>query len=348
MADKRLVARLIDFCRAGYPPAGVPQHGFMPLLVLLKRRLADDEVESVGNRCCGAGPPITQRDISDLVEQLLRESPGTDDVPRVSEYLARTGWLVIDGAGQPIPETPAHPDTSRKTRMRTQDTQWSGPRLVAWMADLAAELTDRPRIEDVFAEVCAAAVESIPGADLADIMLVREGQVFSLGATSQLAGTLDELQQQLGEGPCAQATGDTAIVRADDLGTDPRWPRYSPEALKLGVRSCLSFKLYSVGQTAATMNVFGHRAGAWDDDAETTGAILAAHAAAAITASTWGAEMDTPLCSRERIGQAKGIIMERYGLDDVAAFALLKQLSENAHIGLLDSAQRIIDTCATT
>jgi hypothetical protein len=133
-------------------------------------------------------------------------------------------------------------------------------------------------------------------------------------------------------------------VRADDLSRESRWPHFATEAVRLGVRSCLSYTLYSIDRTAATMNVFGFNSQAWHDDAETTGAILAAHAAAAIAASPWGAELASPLHNRERIGQAKGIIMERYGLDDVSAFMLMKQLADNAGLGLLDIAQRVIDT----
>ena len=57
---------------------------------------------------------------------------------------------------------------------------------------------------------------------------------------------------------------------------------------------------------------------AFDADAETIGTILAAHAAAAILASREGEQLQSALTTRDRIGQAKGIIMERYGVDDVA------------------------------
>src|SRR3954462_15322413 len=106
--------------------------------------------------------------------------------------------------------TAANPENQKEAKNRGfHDKQWSGPRLVEAMADLATGVTGPRAIEDVFSEVCAAAVESIPGADLADIMLLRDGQVLSLGATSELSITLDRLQQQFGEGPCAQAARDT-------------------------------------------------------------------------------------------------------------------------------------------
>jgi hypothetical protein len=229
----------------------------------------------------------------------------------------------------------------------TSSDALSGPQLVDRMARLAPDVADRP-IEDVFTDVCAAAVELIPGADLADVMLVRDGEVVSVGATSELSSRLTYLQRELGEGPCAQAMTDTAVVRTDDFETDGRWTRYAPAAVELGVRSCLSFKLYSVGPTAATMTVFGFEADVWDDDAETDGAILAGHAAAAISASVWGGQLNSPLSCRDRIGQAKGIIMERYGVDDVAAFELMRRLAKEAAIPLVDMAGRVIETRTPT
>jgi AmiR/NasT family two-component response regulator len=74
------------------------------------------------------------------------------------------------------------------------------------------------------------------------------------------------------------------------------------------------------------------------------GAVLAAHAAAAILASRQGQQLESALSTRDRIGQAKGIIMERYGVDDVRAFDMLRRLSQDGNTKLIDIAQRVIDT----
>jgi AmiR/NasT family two-component response regulator len=54
--------------------------------------------------------------------------------------------------------------------------------------------------------------------------------------------------------------------------------------------------------------------------------------------------LKTALRTRDRIGQAKGIIMQRYGVDDVKAFEMLRTLSQEQNIKLTDIAQRVIDT----
>lgn len=132
-----------------------------------------------------------------------------------------------------------------------------------------------------------------------------------------MAAQLDELQHGFGEGPCAQAALQETIVRSDDLRNEPRWPRYAPAAVRHGVLSSLSFKLYTADRTAGALNLFGREAGAWDTEAETVGSIFAAHAAAAILATRHGEQLHPAVSTRDRIGQAKGIIMERLDVDDV-------------------------------
>ena len=108
--------------------------------------------------------------------------------------------------------------------------------------------------------------------------------------------------------------------------------------------SGLSFKLYTSDRTAGALNLFSFKTNAFDAEAETIGAVLAAHAAAAILASRHEQQLESALSTRDRIGQAKGIIMERYDVDDVRAFDLLRQLSQDTNTKLVDVAQRVIDT----
>ncbi|MCV7130838.1 MULTISPECIES: hypothetical protein [Mycolicibacterium] len=38
MSGPRMLTKALDFCRAGYPPPGVPPRGFITLLALYGRR----------------------------------------------------------------------------------------------------------------------------------------------------------------------------------------------------------------------------------------------------------------------------------------------------------------------
>lgn len=215
------------------------------------------------------------------------------------------------------------------------------------MADLARVIALR-KVEDVLIDVTAAAKELIPGVDVAGVLLVgRGGTHETLATTGDLMYELDQLQMTTGEGPCLQAALDEVVVRTDDFRDEPRFPNYAPRVVELGVLSALSFKLYTADRTAGALNLFGFETGLWDSEAETVGMVLAAHAAAAILASREGDQLQSALSTRDRIGQAKGIIMERYKIDDVRAFGMLRQLSQDANTKLIDIAQQVIDTTET-
>jgi GAF domain-containing protein len=212
------------------------------------------------------------------------------------------------------------------------------------MAELARSTALRS-VDDVLADVTAAAMTLIPGVDVAGVLLVgKNGSFDTVAATSDLMFKIDELQMRYLEGPCVQAALDEIVVRTDDFRNEPNWPNYSPKMVELGVRSGLSFKLYTADRTAGALNLFAFEPRLWDTEAETIGMVLAAHAAAAILASRQGDQLQSALSTRDRIGQAKGIIMERFGIDDVRAFAMLRQLSQDGNTKLTDVAQRVIDT----
>lgn len=217
--------------------------------------------------------------------------------------------------------------------------------LAGRMAELARASAAPRTVDDVMKDVTTTATELIPGADTVGVLLIGSGGKFeSLAGTSELPHKLDEIQMQFGEGPCVEAALDELVVRTDDFRAEDRWPLYSAAAVEHGVLSGLSIKLYTADRTAGALNMFGFRPRAFDAEDETIAAILAAHAAAAILASREGEQLKSAMATRDRIGQAKGIIMERYGVDELRAFEMLRQLSQDSNIKLADVAQRVIDT----
>jgi GAF domain-containing protein len=213
------------------------------------------------------------------------------------------------------------------------------------MAELARTAAAPRTVDEVLSDVTAAATELIQGTDSAGVLLVGKGGKFeSLAGTNDLPHRLDELQMMFNEGPCVEAALDELIVRTDDFRAEERWPKYSAAAVEIGVMSGLSFKLYTADRTAGALNLFAFEPNAFTAEDETTGVVLAAHAAAAILAGRHGEQLESALSTRDRIGQAKGIIMERFGVDDVQAFEMLRKLSQDGNTRLTDVAQRVIET----
>jgi GAF domain-containing protein len=225
-----------------------------------------------------------------------------------------------------MPNTPAH-DLARR------------------MAELARSVAAPRDIDDVLSNVTATTVELLPGADTAGVLLVSKGGKFeSLYGTSELIYEVDRLQEKHNAGPCVEAAINELVVRTEDFETETRWPQYSKEVCELGVRSSISFKLYTGDRTAGALNVFSRRPHSFDADSEVIGSILAAHAAAAILASRDSQQLQTALLSRDLIGQAKGILMERFDVDAVGAFEMLRKLSQQMNVRLAEVARRVVDT----
>ncbi|MBS9374457.1 GAF and ANTAR domain-containing protein [Rhodococcus sp. B50] len=212
------------------------------------------------------------------------------------------------------------------------------------MAQLARGFYHPSDLDETLRGVTAAAVELVEGTDCADILIVTGGKHFrSLAATSELAEHLDDVQEQFGEGPCLDASFKYLVVRSEDLRTETRWPRFAKAAVGAGVLSALSFQLYLDKESMGALNMFSARADAFDPLGEATAEVLAAHAAMAMSAARNQGQFASALATRDIIGQAKGMIMERFGIDAVAAFELLRRLSQDSNVLLAEVAQGIVE-----
>ncbi|WP_185292867.1 GAF and ANTAR domain-containing protein [Mycolicibacterium litorale] len=217
--------------------------------------------------------------------------------------------------------------------------------LAVRMAELARTMALPRDLDDILSGVTATAKELIPGVDAAGILLIgRGGEFESVAQVTDVPHQLDELQMKFNEGPCVEAALEDVVVRTDDFREERRWPKYSPACIEHGVLASLSFKLYTAERTAGALNLFSFRPDVWDGEAETIGMVLAAHAAAALLAHRHGEQLKSALSTRDRIGQAKGIIMERYKVDDLQAFEMMRRLSQDSNKKLTEIAQQVIDT----
>jgi transcriptional regulator with GAF, ATPase, and Fis domain len=211
------------------------------------------------------------------------------------------------------------------------------------MADLAGNFTSGAiDVDDALANVTAAAVNLIPGIDYADILLIEEGQFQSVAPTAAIVKEIDAVQQRVQEGPCLEAAVADSVIRCPDLDNDLRWPQFAPAATGLGVHSMLSYQLYSYRGGVGALNLLGSAPQQFTFEAEGLGAMLATHAAVALIAANTERQFQSALASRDNIGQAKGILMERFDIDAVQAFELLRRLSQETNTPLRALAERII------
>ncbi|MEZ0164426.1 GAF and ANTAR domain-containing protein [Kineococcus sp. LSe6-4] len=224
-------------------------------------------------------------------------------------------------------------------------TDGTGSSLSRRLAELALQLHRHRDPQDVLDGIVTAAVALVPGAREATITQVRRRQVVSaVAATSPGAGSFDALQQELGEGPCLDALFTEPLVRVDDLAADTRWPALARRAPDVGVASAVCVRLYVAGDNLGALNLLAPNPGAFDEEAEDVGQLLASHAAIAVAGTQEVANVRAALDSRDLIGQAKGILMARHKLTAEQAFAVLTRYSQDTNRKLRDVAADVAAT----
>lgn len=188
-----------------------------------------------------------------------------------------------------------------------------------------------------------AAAVAVPGAAYVGMtMRSPEGALLALAPSHDAIVELDRLQAVLGEGPCVDALtpGGEAVVRVDDFAAESRWPRFAAAARDTGVGSLLSYALAPHGAAPGAMNFYGAAPGAFaEPGARTVAGVFAMQAAIAVHAANRIAHLNHALDTRDVIGQAKGILMERFRLDDEQAFERLRRSSQETNIKLADVAR---------
>ncbi|WP_223982745.1 GAF and ANTAR domain-containing protein [Arthrobacter sp. NicSoilB8] len=214
--------------------------------------------------------------------------------------------------------------------------------LATQLSDLARELQQEHDVHAVLSGIVHAALDLIPGTAQASISLVTgRKKVDSEVASGDLPRRVDALQNSTGQGPCLDAAYQERVVRVPDLSREGRWPAFSRGAVELGARSMLSIQLFVEGDRLGALNLYGKGPNAFNDESEQVGLLVAAHAAVAFADSQKISQLSEALVSRQLIGQAEGILMERYKITAEQAFLLLSRVSSKSNIKLRDIAEHL-------
>jgi hypothetical protein len=82
---------IVEYLRDGYPE-GVPEQDYVPLFALLRRKLSDDELETVADELVRTGSVPSRTEIEETIRRLTTVVPAAADVARVRAHLAAGGW----------------------------------------------------------------------------------------------------------------------------------------------------------------------------------------------------------------------------------------------------------------
>ena len=219
------------------------------------------------------------------------------------------------------------------------------------IAEVVQQLHSRPDTDSdtVIAELAEHAAVEISGAEYAGVTVTRNAkQIDTPAATHKWPLLLDEIQQLHREGPCLTAAWEEKTIHVADLEADDRFPLYRRDVLEqTPIRSVMAFQLFIAGETMGALNVYAEQPHAFGQESRAIGLIFAAHSSVAWNSARRDEQFKRALASRDTIGQAKGMIMERYGVDAVQAFELLRKLSQDSNVPLVQVATELVAKAQT-
>ncbi len=175
--------------------------------------------------------------------------------------------------------------------------------------------------------------------DAAAISLVFDGSNSgTLGSSSALARTYDELQFTLGEGPCLESVALRTPVLVADLADpdDPRWPIYGPAMLSHKIRGVFAMPVLVAGEHLGALDFFRTQPGHLESEyfaggivaAELAGVpmldLLDADLLAAVNDPGSNAWTELHDLSRAEVSQATGALVAQLGVEPAEALVRLR------------------------
>ncbi|MGN6722992.1 MAG: GAF and ANTAR domain-containing protein [Marmoricola sp.] len=208
--------------------------------------------------------------------------------------------------------------------------------------EIALGIHAESSLEDTVERVLSAALSALQCSYAALILVGKRGRLELVTATDPVIERLDATQRRLGAGPDIDIVNDRIGVRVDDTRAEERWPAWAEEAAAIGVRSMVGTRLYTTDATVGTLNLYDRRANYFDGDDVAVAQVLARHAAIALTRSRQVGNLWDAIDARKRIGQAQGLLMERYGLREDQAFQVLVRYSQEQNVKLRAVAEELV------
>jgi GAF domain-containing protein len=187
------------------------------------------------------------------------------------------------------------------------------------------------RVEDAMREIVQT-THTIFDVDGAGLMLAdAEHHLRNVAVSDERMGHLEELQVRHQEGPCIAAFDDKALVAAQDLAEDRRWPIFSDAAVARGIRAVLASPLPYNQDAVGVVAVLSEDRQPWSPEAELAllaftdlAALLIASMMISQQQSELATQLQSALNSRAVIEQAKGVLMGQQGLSAHAAYEQLR------------------------
>ncbi len=213
----------------------------------------------------------------------------------------------------------------------------------SFLAGLASRLNEETDPAVTLRRVAECARE-VAGCGEAALLLTR-GRTIAIAASTIAAAREAELvQAEIGEGPALLAikTGEPQL--SGTIADDDRWPSWGPRTASIGFASVFALRLRARGSTLGALSFYSGCSDAYDPALRGRITLFTHHASIVIAASAYADGLCRAVDSHALVGQAQGILMEKYRMSADAAFRVLRRYSQNRNIKLRSLAESVIAT----
>jgi GAF domain-containing protein len=210
-------------------------------------------------------------------------------------------------------------------------------------AQLAIELHDAAGVDETLEAVVQFALQAVSCTYAGVALACRGGRLETGAVTDPVVEAMDRVQIEDGEGPMPAALSGRTIT-VPDVGTDNRWPRWQAVALEAGIGTALHVPMTVGGETTGVLSLYNRQPAVFTVDDEAIAHILARHASVAVATARREVSMAQAIDARKLVGQAMGILMERFDLNADQAFAVLRRYSQDTNTKLRDVAHELVQT----
>jgi GAF domain-containing protein len=238
------------------------------------------------------------------------------------------------------------PDEIPTTADEIPTTAESSPGL----AQMAAVLLNEQALDSILALVATLARDAVSGTVGVSVSLLRDGRFVTAAHTDEAVCDADGDQYVTGQGPCVAAATENRAFEIVSMEQERRWPSFTPLAVDRGMASSLSLPLTVRGSSIGALNFYSATEGnflgltkAATSFAQQASVVLA-NAQAYASAERLNENLKEALRTRELIGEAKGIVMEREKVSEEEAFGMISRLSQKTNTKLRDLAHQLVDT----
>ena len=209
----------------------------------------------------------------------------------------------------------------------------------------------RQTLGETLDQVARLACETVPGASVAGLTLLKDGRPQTSVFTDRTSPEIDQVQYDADAGPCIDAMRLGQILKVESTKEEERWPEFRQAAQERGILSTLSMPLLVAGEAVGALNLYARTERAFDETQEGIAAGFAAQVSVAVANAQayWEAkdvadQLHEAMRSRAVIEQAKGMLMSAQGCSADEAFDLLVRASQRSNRKLREIAEELVVT----